>query len=306
MRFGLKVLRWTTVVIGCAAIGAPGLVADSGFAADIADGADRAGTASVAQRAVPQAAAPAGARVRELVFPQVLGVDMVLYDNGPIVTHPGGGSGGLDASYLQATLGLNIFGFGHAVSSGYRVADDFEVTDPLGWDITTISFFAYQTGSTTTSTINQVNLRIWDGPPGDAGSTIVFGDTTTNRLSASAFADVYRVLDTAPTDTTRPVMENSVTVGIHLDPGTYWLDWQTGGTLASGPWAVPISIVGQTTTGNGLQFNPTGSTWSPAIDTGTAAAPQGFPFVIYGILDQMPFLADFEEGDFSEWSATQP
>ncbi|KAB2964838.1 MAG: hypothetical protein F9K16_03380 [Thermoanaerobaculia bacterium] len=304
-RSGFEVLHWTAAALGCAALGVGGLRADSGLAADIAVGGGRAGSPPVAQLAGPQAA-PAGARVRELVFPQVLGGAVILHDNGPIVTHPGGGAGGLDASHLQSAIGLNVYGFGHSVSTGFRVADDFEVTAAQGWDVTTISFFAYQTGSPTTSTIDNVNLRIWDGLPGDPGSTVVFGDPTTNRLSTTQFMDVYRVLDTDPAGTSRPVMEVSATAGVHLDPGTYWLDWQTGGTLASGPWAVPISIVGTATTGDGLQFNPTGATWSPVIDNGTAAAPQGFPFVIYGILDQMPFLADFEEGDFSEWSATQP
>src|SRR5512143_645082 len=54
-------------------------------------------------------------------------VVQVLYNNGPIVTHPGGGAGGADASALQTALGMGTYGFGHAVSSGFRVADDFTV-----------------------------------------------------------------------------------------------------------------------------------------------------------------------------------
>ncbi len=204
----------------------------------------------------------------------------ILYDNGPLVTHPGGGFGGADASALQTALLLSTFGFGHAVSSGFRVADDFTVPAP-GWNVTTITFYAYQTGSTTTSTINAVNLRIWDGVPGVGN--IVFGDTTTNRLSTSTFTNDYRVLDTALTGNTRPIMADVATVGISLPPGTYWVDWQTGGTLASGPWAPPVSILGQTAKpgSNGLQYDPTAGTWNAAIDTG-AAAQQDFPFVIQG------------------------
>ena len=37
----------------------------------------------------------------------------VLYDNGPLATHPGGGFGGADASALQTALGMGTFGYGH-------------------------------------------------------------------------------------------------------------------------------------------------------------------------------------------------
>jgi hypothetical protein len=133
----------------------------------------------------------------------------VLYDNGPLVTHPGGGAGGADASALQTAIGLNVYGFGHAVTSGFRVADDFTVTGS-GWTITDIVFFAYQTGSSTTSTINNVNLRIWDGVPGQAGSNIVFGDTTTNRLTGTVWGNSYRVLDTDLLGSTRPIMADTL------------------------------------------------------------------------------------------------
>ena len=89
----------------------------------------------------------------------------VLYDNGPLVTHPGGGAGGADASALQTALGMTTYGFGHQVTANNRVADDFTVPAG-GWSIDDIVFFAYQTGSGQTSTITSVNYRIWDGVPG--------------------------------------------------------------------------------------------------------------------------------------------
>ena len=214
--------------------------------------------------------------------PTWAGPEAVLYDNGPLVTHPGGGGGGADASAVQTALGLTIYGFGHALSTGYRIADDFTVTDSGGWDVQTVTFFAYQTGSGTTSTINHVNLQIWLGQPGGGGS-VVFGDTTTNRLASTSWSNIYRVLDTGLTDTQRPIMADVVNVGTNLVAGTYWLDWQTGGTLSSGPWAPPISILGQTTTGNALQFDPSTSTWNPMIDSG-ASAQQGLPFIVEGLV----------------------
>jgi len=180
---------------------------------------------------------------------------------------------------VQTALTLTLYGFGHAISSGFRMADDFTVPAG-GWNISQITFYAYQTGSTTTSTINDVNLQIWNGPPGQVGSSVVFGDTTTNRLSGSSFSNIYRVLDTALTGNTRPIMADVVTVGTVLAPGTYWLDWQTGGTLASGPWAPPVTILGQTAKpgANGLQYT---TTWAAALDT---TFQQDLPFIIEGVL----------------------
>ncbi len=224
-----------------------------------------------------------GAKVPKRVFPQTINGTTILYDNGPLITHPAGGSGGADASALQTTtLVMNTLGFGHADTTGFRMADDFVVTDASGWDVESITFFAYQTGSTTTSTMDHVNLQIWDGPPGAGGSTVVFGDTTTNRLASTSWGNVYRTTLTTMAAIDRPIMESVVTAVIHLDPGTYWLDWQTGGTLASGPWAPPITILGTAVTGNGQQFNPTPMTWGPALDTGTGTPAQGLPFVIEG------------------------
>ncbi|PWB77310.1 MAG: PEP-CTERM sorting domain-containing protein [Holophagae bacterium] len=212
--------------------------------------------------------------------PTWAGPEAVLYDNGPLVTHPGGGAGGADASAVQTALVMGVYGFGHALSSGYRVADDFTVADSGGWDVQTITFFGYQTGSGTTSTINHVNLRIWNGDPSGSG-TVVFGDTATNRLASTAWSNIYRVLDTGLTDTQRPIMADVVTVGTNLVAGTYWLDWQTGGTGASGPWAPPISILGQTTTGNALQWD--GAVWNPLLDSGSATQ-QGLPFIVEGLV----------------------
>jgi len=169
------------------------------------------------------------------------GPDAVLFDNGPLVTHPGGGAGGADASAVQTALLNSTYGFGHSVSTGYRVADDFTVPAG-GWLINQITFFAYQTGSTTTSTINNVNLRIWNGPP-NAGGSVIWGDTTTNVLATTQWSTIYRVLDTDLLNSQRPIMADTVTVGTVLPPGTYWLDWQTGGTLTSGPWAPPVTIL---------------------------------------------------------------
>lgn len=199
---------------------------------------------------------------------------ILVYENGPLVNSPGTGPGGADESLLQdSTLAMGTFGFAHASSGLFRVADDFTVPAG-GWNIDSITFYAYQTGSTTTSTITSLNLQIWNGQPGLMGSSVVWGDTTTNVLSATTWSGIFRGLLSAPGATNRPIMANTATVGTFLPAGTYWLDWRCGGSLGSGPWAPPITINGQTSTGNAIQFD--GSVWTALSDVG----PQGLPFAI--------------------------
>lgn len=211
----------------------------------------------------------------------------LLYDNGPFVSNPGAGPGGSDLSVLQSVaLGMSSYGANISAAGAFRVADDFTISDPAGWTLTSLRFYGYQTGSTATSTFTSANVRIWDGPPGAPGSNIVYGDTTTNRLSGTGNTNAFRVTETTLTNTQRPVMYVDATVDVTLEAGTYWADWQLGGSLASGPWQPPITIPGQTTTGNALQF---ATTWAPLVDgdptavppTGTLT-PQGVPFQVSG------------------------
>jgi hypothetical protein len=201
----------------------------------------------------------------------------LLYDNGPLVTNPGAGPGGSDISAVQTSLGLSTFGFGHQVSFNYWVADDFTVPAG-GWNIAGFGFYAYQTGSTTTSTINDVRFIIYDGDP-FLGANIIYGDNTTNRLSSTAFTNIYRTLDTDLQNTMRPIMHQHCLFDLYLAPGTYWVAWQTGGDpLLSGPWCPPVTLPGQTITGNGLQYI---TAWGGLYDS-FLATQQAAPFQIYG------------------------
>jgi len=198
----------------------------------------------------------------------------VLHDNGPVYNAPG-------LSILESTtLGMSTLGFGHQFGLGYRMADDFTVDAGL-WNIVRITFFAYQTGAATSpSTMTGVYFQIWDGSPDDAGSSVVWGDLVTNRLSTSVWSEIYRVAEGDQGATNRPIMANTCNVLISLPAGDYWLDWMTDGSLTSGPWAPPIVVLGQTTTGNGLQYT---TAWADAVDSGTAT-PQGLPFIIEGCI----------------------
>ncbi len=214
-------------------------------------------------------------------LPVVIPTNTVLYDNGPLVTHPGGGFGGADASVLQTNIGLAAYGFGNPISSNYWVADDFTVPAG-GWDIKGFGFFGYQSLSTTASTMTTVHIMIYDGPPDDINSTLIFGGD--NFLTSSNFTNIYRVTDYLMSNTFRPIMLNACMFDLHLDAGSYWVCWQTGGTLSNGPYVPPVTYLGQTTTGNAMQFT---SSWEDILDLGTFT-PQGLPFLIYGPAPAVP------------------
>ncbi len=207
---------------------------------------------------------------------------MVLYNNGPLVTHPSGGFNGADASALQTTLGFNLYGFSNQYSSGFRLADDFTINTAGGWEIDEITFFTYQTDTypyPPASTITSLYLQIWDGSPDDPASTIVFGDMVTNLLVETYWTNIYRAVEEDLTNAQRPIMAAVAGVNITLPQGTYWLDWTVSGSGASGPFTAPITILGQTTTGNALQHSS--GSWLSAIDYGNSSQ-QGIPFVIDG------------------------
>ncbi len=207
-----------------------------------------------------------------------------LHDNGPLVNSPGTGVGGADESRLQFTdLQMTTLGFGNQLRFGARLADQFTVPEGEYWQVERLTFFGYQVGSTTASTFTQLNYRVLDGQPGAETTAVVFGDTATNRLLSSAWSGIYRVRENeSGLVTDRPVMALTASGGFLLLPGTYWLDWQADATLLNGPWNPPITLNGQTETGDALQSNDNGVTYDEIGDSGSEA-PQGLPFVIEGV-----------------------
>jgi hypothetical protein len=162
----------------------------------------------------------------------------LLYDNGPLITSTGTGFGGADESMLQTPL--TSYGTNVNKAVFYRIADDFTVTGNP-WNVSSFEFYAYQTGSTTTSSITAAYVRILNGTPGQPGTTVVWGDTTTNRMTSTSFTNIYRVNVTG--NNQRPIMKIVVnTPGLTLNAGTYWVEYSALGSLASGPWCPYVTI----------------------------------------------------------------
>lgn len=185
----------------------------------------------------------------------------------------------------------------------FRLADDFTVAAG-GWSLTGVKVYAYQTGSTSNPFIGG-DLNIWNGRPGDTGSTIVgtgtFGSvsnaiTVFDASGGLTSGSVFRIFNTnspAPgtvQGTTRQVREVTFNVAsLNLaGGGTFWIDYQlaiTGGAAAFNP-AATFQDLRNNGTENGRQFNGATGLWSDMIDTGNPAAAadvlQDVPFILTG------------------------
>jgi hypothetical protein len=217
------------------------------------------------------------------------GAQATIFDNGPIITRTGVGVGGADVSDLQTALGLDIYGFNCSKYDLDRLADDFTISTTAGAVVRTFTFLVYQTGSTTTSPITEINLRIWDRAPNAQGAVLLHDHSTQNLLTATSFANVYRIRDTDPPLQTfnRPVMVATATLpaAITLLPGTYWVDWQVGGSTAfSGPWNVPVTVLGELgkAGANALQYQFDIATWVAVREHQFVNTPQDLSYRVGG------------------------
>lgn len=244
----------------------------------------------------------------------------LLWDNGPLATGTisrangtGGGPGtgvaapaGTQWSELftgNTAAGASIHVTG--TSGAFRLADDF--TLPAAADLTSITAFAYMTGSADTALFTSGNIRIWNGRPGDVGSSVVFGDTTTNRVVGSALTNIYRIFSTdnstgggvnsAPGTTRRIKTAVFNVTGLTLPAGTYWVDYQISpvapATTVFHPYVTLTDQRGKAGA-NARQFVTTAS-WQDLLDAGDPAAlpdiPQDIVFRVDGIIPEPASLA---------------
>lgn len=211
-----------------------------------------------------------------------------LWDQSQLVTHVGGGFGGANASQIESGIGSTLFGWGAQGGTVQNtMADDFTV-GPEGWKITKITVYSYQTGSTTSSTFTGLFLKIWDSNPAGqtAATSGVYGDLTTNELDSSSFTNTYRV-STTLTDANRPIMALVADVDIDLGPGQYWLGFNMTGSLASGPWAPPVTP--NPGGANAMQALGAAGVFAQAWQDGvTASVPGAAAFMLEGTVVPEP------------------
>ncbi|MBP9109482.1 MAG: hypothetical protein KBF83_07990 [Pyrinomonadaceae bacterium] len=200
-------------------------------------------------------------------------------------------------SELQHAAGVTTeangtFGFSATQGTG-RIADNFTLSQPC--NISTVAFYGYVTGSAATpSPFTGLTLQIWNGRPGDAGSTIVFGDATTNRMASSVDTTYFRILNTAvpvtgtPPGTTRRIWRNTATVGTLLPAGTYWLDWAVTGGGGAGNFAPAKTVPSARNAAgdNARRLTVSTGVWADILDGGLPTTapdvPQDMPFDVVG------------------------
>ena len=237
-------------------------------------------------------AAPAIAQVADVVgdgtgymagsvdVPIYISPEGEVYDNGPLITDPGMGYGGADASALQTLISGNIYGYGHQIFYNYLVADDF--TAAAAWDLSEITFYCYQTGGGSgASTITANNFTIYSGDPSTGGA--VFHANPGSTINTNAWSGIFRCRDVDLLANQRAIM--AVTVDATAVPtlasgATYWMSWQHDGSLSSGPWVPPVTWKGAPGVGNGYQSLDGGITWNPLLDT-LALWPDDLKFKLF-------------------------
>lgn len=167
-------------------------------------------------------------------------------------------------------------GFSSLKSSNFELADDFTVPVGRRWTISSVEVFGYQTGyAGTTSPFTELYVRIWDGVPGATGSTIVYGDLTTNRFSSSIDASAYRIFNslyptTSVPGTTRRIWRITANLSSPptLNPGTYWVDYQTVTSGTTAHFMVPVTVAGSRSVPNANARQGNAGTWTPIVDDG--------------------------------------
>lgn len=242
-------------------------------------------------------------------FTQVVSAQQI-YTNGGLSTGATSASGvaapaGYTWSEVQSDAGNTTESNTNAGISGYYInslatnfalADDFVVPAGETWNITSFDFYCYQTNyAGTGAPIDVLRIQIYNGDP-SAGGTLVTGDLTTNVYDASNSAEamMYRAFNTVTPSpgtapgTTRKIWRVRGNITASLQPGTYWVVYQSHATSDTAFFYPTETVVGARTQDgwNAKQLNVTTATWATIVDGGNpATAPdvqQDFPFDING------------------------
>ena len=234
-------------------------------------------------RNIVYACIPSIATLIPVLAPEASG-NVILWNNGGLVTNPGAGFNGADVS--QASSNFSTLGLGAAGT--HKVADDFVV--PVGgWNISSITGYAFIAATYTTfppsSPITGVSFSIYNGTPG-AGGIIVATSTT---LLSTSWTGFYRTANGSLADNNAPIMAATANFGsLNLSAGTYWASFNFTGsvpgftTTPSVPPVMNVDTSGNPVTASGnSRFLVIANTWGTEAN-GTPTQGNEFPFVING------------------------
>lgn len=246
----------------------------------------------------------------------------VIYDNAPFITGATSKNGtaapaGKQWSEVQNDNGnttesntLAASGCQGVTGGNNRCADDFVVPVGETWTINTVTVYLIQVGATA-NPVSNMNLRIWNGRPEAAGSTVVFGDTTTNRFASSTDTNVLRIFNSAVPASNTPrtdltIWEVKITVAPSavLTAGTYWIDYQTRPSPEAAQFSPLAAFVGARNTplSNARQFTSSTNAWANVLDAGNPAAAIDvqleIPFKLEGSRAGVPAIPRSRTMDF--------
>ncbi|MDD2564152.1 MAG: T9SS type A sorting domain-containing protein [Salinivirgaceae bacterium] len=208
----------------------------------------------------------------------------LLFDQSQFITQTGVGANGADVSAVQTNLGFTDYGVNGDWEMGFTNADNFTVPHGETWYVKGFTVYSWQTGSTTESTMNFLDFKVWDKSPDHADAQLLYDFSDQNMLSGSRWSGIYRVANSSLTNAERPIMYSASVLSeqqtMVFTAGTYWIGWSgLGSMINQGIYIPPITIVGETTTGDAWHLGYAG--WVPWTDDGTGTV-QGMPFGLHG------------------------
>lgn len=187
----------------------------------------------------------------------------VLWDQSNVVNAPGAGTGAIAGADLSVLLSPdNLYGWGaQGGATNNIMADDFTVSGG-GWNITGLTFWAYQTGATSAS-ITGVNFAI--------DSDLTNTSLTAAGTVTTTLTNIYRVSDGDFSNSQRRLQRIDVTgLNLNLADGTYYLKFNFVGSASfSGPWA-PAIPSGQAVNGQNAYQSIGGAAFAPAFVDGSS------------------------------------
>lgn len=181
-------------------------------------------------------------------------VDKV-FDNGPLITHPGAGIGGCDVSLAEEN---SIKGQGVMQLHGESLTDDFTLESPT--HVENLVFYIYDKDADTHSPefIGKLYVLLYDGNPNEGGN-LIWGDNATNRINRekTKFSNILRLTEASMNSYESFIIRTVTDINLTLPAGTYWVEiqgWSSSDPSQKGQLYVPpVTILGEPTNGNALK-----------------------------------------------------
>ncbi|MDC8756821.1 PEPxxWA-CTERM sorting domain-containing protein [Janthinobacterium fluminis] len=192
-----------------------------------------------------------------------------IYNNGPVVDAKG-------RSVIAP--GYSSYGYGANGANGQAVADDFNIAEGQRWNLTSIDFFAYQTGAGGFT----LQSATWSIVSTHVNSDVVLASGTTSLTNGGR--EGYRVSSTGLSNTQRGIYRAQADIAdITLGAGHYFLRWSLTGSGASGPWQAPVA---DGRSGNAGQADASGE-YLKLVDSASNLTVE-LPFALHGTVSAVP------------------